>query len=556
MKTTGTRSTESPLQPSDRHPLGRTAGASGCYRFCETLFRGGYAVAAALTGLVTAASGAFLLVAHLVIGLGEERRIVLRWHGVGFLALLFVLIGTLVAVWWLGKWVRPALTAAALTLLYAAGVAGLVVGLSHELRADQLFVVEAARALTGGDYSSLREGYLAVYPYQLGLATYERVVLAVWDHVAALFVVNAVLVAVSHLLMWRIVHAQPWATRCHENLVLVACFAFLPAFFTIPFIYGTLPGLCAVIGALYFLDRLLRRRGSAVLATVGAALAIAAAVIVRSNFSIALLALLIVVVGAAIASCRWRLLLSALALVGVVVGAKVALASGYEQASGQSIPEGMPTILWVNMGLSEPTGPDNFPGWYDGSSLAVFERAGHDSAAAAEEGARLVRARVGDLAADPAHAAWLFTKKAASTWGEPTLMSVWSGPKGESASPTGDPVLGSLYRDGRVYDLFSVLCAGLVALIYLGALVGTVAPWARRGDSQELWDVSAAIVLIIAGGFLFHLVWETQSQYVYPYVYLAIVLTVRGAGVVASALAELRDHRQGRRPVESGREAV
>ncbi|MFM1539689.1 hypothetical protein, partial [Helcococcus bovis] len=60
-------------------------------------------------------------------------------------------------------------------------------------------------------------------------------------------------------------------------------------------------------------------------------------------------------------------------------------------------------------------------------------------------------------------------------------------------------------------------------LIYLGIAIFLIKDYRKK---------YALFLIYFLGGVAFHLIWETKSQYVYPYVFLMIPLVVNGVEII------------------------
>lgn len=123
----------------------------------------------------------------------------------------------------------------------------------------------------------------------------------------------------------------------------------------------------------------------------------------------------------------------------------------------------------------------------------------------------------------PSYAGRFFLKKFVTTWTESTFQSIWSGPSKLQQRPLKGEGIESLYHGGLVYRLFYHYTHAYLILLYGGALVFLMvaSPWKRL-------PIEYYAYVYWAGGVLFHLLWETKSQYVYPYVFVMLPFAVKG----------------------------
>ena len=122
---------------------------------------------------------------------------------------------------------------------------------------------------------------------------------------------------------------------------------------------------------------------------------------------------------------------------------------------------------------------------------------------------------------NPGYAMEYFGKKFVSTWCEPTFQSVWSGPLSRIEQPAYSFCTTSLYDMGAVYSAVYRLCKGVLMVLLVSAAGFCLV---RRKD----FPVYGMPLIFLTGGVLFHLMWETKSQYVYPYIFMLIPLSAAG----------------------------
>ena len=86
-------------------------------------------------------------------------------------------------------------------------------------------------------------------------------------------------------------------------------------------------------------------------------------------------------------------------------------------------------------------------------------------------------------------------------------------------------LMSSIYHGGVAYKVLLLLC-----LSYFDNYL-----WWGNGFDDNFYtqyEASNLFILVftiyLTGGVLFHLIWETKSQYIYPYVYLLLPLTAYG----------------------------
>ncbi len=438
------------------------------------------------------------------------------------------LIGIGALLWWLSRAssrfarLSPALLFAALSVVYGLLSAWLICGTSHSIRADASNVFVAAQAFRNGDYSAFQPGkYLSIYPHQLGMMTFDLLLdyampFAVGTTLPC-FLANTVLVLGINLCCWRI-SLELSASRGVQLLTIFLSFAFFPQFLFIRFAYGQIPGLFFLMLSFLFTLRFCREhRWPSVL---GLVLCLSASILIRQNNLVGAIAIGVYLLLHLSRRHGWKTLGALAAVLACMLVPSRLLTAYYEARTETSLQEGMPTVLWVAMG----TDVDNVvrgPGWYDESTMKLYRSVECSAAKAADAGMEKLRNNWEKIKADPTRAAGFFSRKIISTWCDPLYQSVWSGPLPSLNQQVYPPLLQSLYQGGWVEKAANACARAVTLVIYLGVCVFLL----HHGRQKEGWPL---VLLYFLGGFLFHILWETKSQYVYPYVFCLIPFAADG----------------------------
>ena len=115
-----------------------------------------------------------------------------------------------------------------------------------------------------------------------------------------------------------------------------------------------------------------------------------------------------------------------------------------------------------------------------------------------------------------------FGKKFISTWCEPTYQSIWSGPLARYGQETYTYITSNIYNQKGLYWFIRLFSKGVTVTILLFTFLSSL-------DKRKAFSQYGLLILYLIGGVLFHLMWETKSQYVYGYVFLLIPLGAAGA---------------------------
>ncbi len=203
----------------------------------------------------------------------------------------------------------------------------------------------------------------------------------------------------------------------------------------------------------------------------------------------------------------------------------------YGAAAGAPVNVGMPKTLWIAMGLQD--NDFRMDGWsnaYNEQTYMEYDRDSERSSAAAKEN---IKERLEYFKNNPDKACRFFTNKLRSTWTEPTFQSLWSGPLADSGQHMKTGFLKELYGGETAYEAVNRFGSVITALIYICSLAGLIYNFIYR---RETGFFGLTVCLYLTGGFLFHAVWETKSQYVYPYVYMMIPFAMGNIAKIAEKI--------------------
>lgn len=392
---------------------------------------------------------------------------------------------------------------------------------------DQITVLDAAYGLAQRDFSAYSPvNYLYDYNHQVGLAMVELLMNRVLGeyNFTAYHLINAVLVPLIYREL-SLVGAAFGLRRAGQLLVLALGVLFLPLSLYISFIYGTLPGLLFALAAIR-LELKYFRGGSWVYALLSA-LSIAFAVLLKSNYLIFMVAMLIYAAVEIFCTKKaGKLVLVLFIAVFYIAQAKIPL-QAFAQMRGAGIPEGVSTWAWVTMGLQEGKNP----GWYNGYTLNTLIGSDFDTHTQEIWVKEDLHKRIDEFLEDFDMARDFFVRKTASQWNEPSFESIMilqgKGVSSESGWPS------YIISEQGNYRVSS--CLNYLNFIILsGALLYML----LCSKSEHYFD-SLILPMIFIGGFLFHLVWEAKGQYTLPYFVLLLPYTVMGYSAAAKGIVQL-----------------
>ena len=448
-----------------------------------------------------------------------------------------IFVGILVVVPYIEK-IPIAYQLSVLSLVtIACGVAWILTA-QCELHADSLTIIEAAKRAAKNDFSFFNERYFNDYQYLLGTLGYFEIFARLFqsDHITILYlqIPNLIYFVLSYIGIVITLGKLFKSKRIQSIACLTLLFCIQPIMFSV-FVYGIIPGFCFSVYAflfevMYFQCETKKRYLWGFLS----ALSLTLAVVIKSNNYIVLIALL----GMALVKFFSRRKISD--LVYIVVAAVMALSSmpiiakSYEIRSGIKLGDSVPMMAWLAMGLDDPgnTAGCTAPGWYSGEHTAVQHmECGYDADKTAEATKEAVKERIGVFMNDYNYANDFFYEKITSQWNEPTYECLWL----NWARPKYNQGSNLTYR--RIAESGSPYLVEYMNIhqqfVFFAALIGVLLCFKKKDI------LCSGFILIILGGFLYHLIFEAKSQYILPYFIFMCGFSAVGTDYIYDKLNEL-----------------
>lgn len=379
-----------------------------------------------------------------------------------------------------------------------------------------------------GDFSAFEEGgYLFRYPFQSGIILYFYLLSFVFGagNYVAVQLVNVFCLVVIYGLLAKLT-VFFWPRKGLRNLVYIGLLIWSPLAFYVTYLYGILPGMALSLGAVWFASRYFLKRRYRYIAI--SSLCMGAATVLKMNCLVWLIAIACFLIYDIIDNLflikdpqpkKWTAsLLFILCLAGSVILCNGCSNRIVERIAGRELPEGIPMISWVVMGLQDAP---MAPGTYNGFICDVYTEAAYDTEKAVEATKQEIKSTVGELMENPLdYGIPFFARKTAFQWNDPTFITLICTRDREAAVEIPAPLQSLIYGRGSVR--YSLLLNDLQTLIWAGALLYVLLRW----NSRNLYELMGAVVFL--GGYLFHMIWESGASYTIPYFAALIPYAVCG----------------------------
>ncbi len=417
---------------------------------------------------------------------------------------------------------KKAARAFSLAVVLFVGVAGaLWVSAAHcEPYADGRHTVEAAKAFINGGW--YYEEYFKNYPFQLGWTLFEELFFRIFGtHSQGLLpYLNVAFLLLSYiaiLRMCRIITSDPRVEFITGFLLAL----FLQPIFFCSWYYGNLPGFAFAMWGTLLIASYLHRGGAGKL--VWAVLLLVIASVLKKNYCIFIIANAIVLLLYGLKDRKWLPIVATAALAALTVLAPIAVQKSYEARLNTAFGPGIPMTAWLAMGGHEDY---RGPGWFDGTT-ALLETNGFDMEKTQAQLNADLNDQLDALLTDPVGRGIFYIRKTISQWNEPDFQSLWSSAVSDRSVPLHPLIRSMVYGTGNLK--LKAYFNQYIQIIYVCFALGL---W-QMARKKPITPAALILPISFLGAFVYHVLFEAQSQYVliYPAVmlpYCAYGLTLLG----------------------------
>lgn len=401
----------------------------------------------------------------------------------------------------------------------------LVIFADSRINDDPFMVNNYLQFFLSGDFHGIQKGYYFSYaPGNLGLLTYEIPFYLINKSTRLLFFMNLVWVLLSEYSMWKIIEEQFPQNKLIQNYLIILQTAFLPMLFHIMRVYGQIPGAGFISLALLVCSRLYRKQSKlrVLLFGIVAVLLMGLACMVRANYSIAAIAILIVGFLLMLKNKQIGVFaLSAAMFVGAI-GIPMVERQTYRILGNENFDTGVPFSAYLCMGLSPHPEYREKDGWFSGYNWDTYAAQDFDTVRADKVARR-------DLAnlleyykeKNPFLLLEVLEHKIITTWSDPTYESISIGPAEYTNGKNNETLLlDSLYGGDYAYIGYELFMRVVVYAIYFCWLIGgLILLFSKEDKTGDVFDSFSFGILFFLGTIIFHLFWETMASYVYVSVF-------------------------------------
>ena len=377
--------------------------------------------------------------------------------------------------------------------------------------ADQYYVLDAARGLRNGDYSAFRyNGYIAKYTNQIGLLFIEYII--------------GFIVGILKL------------PRIASLSTIILGILFFPWTLYSVFIYGNVAGLFFATSAfkytMLFIDSLKEFNSFKISYIVISAFSMMLSVMVKNNYLIFMIALIIHTVAEALRHRNIQIILVTCAVIAGFAIQAIVPKLVIEKISDCNLGSGASSWTWIAMGLHPSDGNVYADGWYSGRIAAFYENNDYDTKKEAEVSKAEIKGYIDTYKNDHKAFSSFLSKKVASQWNNPEFQCFWI-TNVRSSDIEKSPVISDILSL-KGSSTFIAFLNIMQSIILFGSML-----YAVNTLIEGTFAGAAVLPLTFIGGFIFHLFWEGKCQYTLPYFMLLLPLSIIGFYSMAKKLSSV-----------------
>ena len=416
-----------------------------------------------------------------------------------------------------GKWSLKKMKIFLFSYIIVASVAWIIISNSIPV-ADDMMIIRCAKEIAQGNYESLYGGgYLYNYTNQLGIVFVLKKLHLIFGNkmILAYRLGNVLALSMIYLSFIKIEELMKFGEKAMKISIICMAGFVVPIFYT-TFVYGNMMGLAFSMGAIYYLIKYLDnpKIKNALIVLVLSVIAC----VFKTNYIIPMLAEAIVLFLNGIRKKRWFNLFLCIVLLAGNMGAQKGIEKYYEQSTGTRL-TGASKLMWIAMAAEE--GPFA-SGWYNLSFAEMMNEAAVSGEGQNEVAIKHLKHSAQQFQSGERNALGFYYRKIVSQWNEPTFEAFWINYHQDGQyNGTMSRILQSVYK-GKMNFLLRNWMNWWHVIILLFSAIGL---WNIRKKST---DEQCLLILVVIGGFFFHILWEGKSQYIWTYFILLIPFCALG----------------------------
>ena len=469
--------------------------------------------------------------------IGSNELSSIEHYGILKILISFIIVGLIIGVSYglekikVGKKVKIGFIILALILYAVVQLIWISQSVATPYADSEQLIVIAKEIISGGGLSKYCTNYMAYYSQQIPLIAIMVMLFKIFNTTS--FVVfeylNVICNVVTILGLYLITKRISEKHKCNKILFWILSLTFIPIIMLATFVYGDFIGLAFAVWAIYFAMKY--EKTDKIRNVIFTAICISIACLFRMNYFIFAIAigiyLFINILDKKNKKDTIRGIGVLVLLILMIMLPSSLIKSAYIRKYNLPTEKSFSTVPYLYMGMSEG---DYANGWYNNQMgdtvYHLMNDEQEDAEKLGEEVENNLKERVKYLLQNPIYTVKFYAKKLITTWAEPTLEYGFYNSKYPQEVNIEEHFVANHVLNGRFYELSKVYQKALVYIIFIGVAI-TIFTNRKKLDKEIL-----LLILTFLGGFGFHILWETKSRYIIPYIIILIPVSVVGIDVI------------------------
>ena len=474
----------------------------------------------------------------------------IEYYGILKIFTSFIIAGLIIGISYglekikIGKKIKIAIIVIALILYAIAQVVWISQSIAMPYADSEQLMVIAKEIIDGNGLSEYCSNYIQYHTQQL---TQVSVMVAIFKlfnttDYAVFEYLNVICNVLTILGLYAITKRIYKEQKCNRVLFWLLNLTFIPIIMLVTFVYGDFLGLPFVVWAVYFAIRYEKTEKIRNAVITGIFMSIAC--LLRMNYFIFAIAI----------GIYWFInILDKKTKVGTIKGLGILvililmimipssiIKNVYDKKYNLSNEKSFSTIPYLYMGMSEG---EYANGWYNmqtGDTVYHLMNDGEEEAKKLSEDVKnKFSERVKYLLKNPIYTVKFYAKKIVTTWAEPTYEYGFYNVKNTENENIENHYIAKHLTSGKIFEATKIYQKAIIYIIFIGA-IATIIVNRKKLDKEML-----LLVLIFLGGFSFHILWETKSRYIIPYVIILIPVSIGGIEIINQKIKNFIVKRKG-----------
>lgn len=395
--------------------------------------------------------------------------------------------------------------------------------------ADSFSICDAAVKIRRGDYSDFAKGgYMVVCANQLGMLTLVRAMFKVFglNNWISIEYLNAFMVPFIIMSGSEITYEITRSKRA-GILSLIMLFLFSPLYFYTSFVYNDELALGFMMLTILCVLKFIKK--PAILYGFFSSVFMAAAVLLRTNAIICFIGIFIIVFIVGVVRKKWCYM-CLLAGMAATIAITTKVNTGIYEKYKSTDTTGTLGPMHIAMGMRE-SDLGLGAGWYGLYMVYVHLEADWDTELENEIAINDIKESMSYFINNPKYMLDFYSRKINSQWNVPLYQSI---AMNNSFEKIPDGIVWKIYNDTLIRKFLDNYANFFHALVMGMALLYVIVLGVKRESLDKY-----LIFTIIYGGFLFSILWEAKSRYVFPYFIMLIPYAAAGLNRVFAKIEKV-----------------